>query len=328
MDHPWIFLGVVVAFLALSFLMSGMEAGVFALSRLRIRQQMRAGIHRAHVLHRYLENPENFLWTILVGNTLAMFIALGLGLTALFDALGRSPGLFWLAFGLIALFFYAFCDLLPKMLFRMFPTRLCLLVSVPFQGIHLALSPLVALINWISNHLLKLSGGQVFRGHLFGSRSELRMAMQETQTLTSEEQTMINRVLDLQNLTAGSIAVPMSRVIGIDESAPAREILRLCREHQLTRLPVWKQAGNTRRVAGIVSLKNVLYSSEFNPDKPAGAYVRPAVYLREDLRLEEALRRLQRSGQRLAIVLALDQREIGIVSLQDILKSVFGEVSL
>src|ERR1700704_5275618 len=63
--------------LALSFLLSGMEAGVFALSRLRIRQQMRAGKRSARVLHRYLENPENFLWTILVGNTLANFLILG-----------------------------------------------------------------------------------------------------------------------------------------------------------------------------------------------------------------------------------------------------------
>ena len=64
--------------LALSFLMSGMEAGVFALSRLRIRQLMRAGRSSAKVLHGYLENPENFLWTILVGNTTANLIILGL----------------------------------------------------------------------------------------------------------------------------------------------------------------------------------------------------------------------------------------------------------
>ena len=65
------------ACLALSFLLSGMESGVFALSRLRIRQQMRAGKSSARVLHQFLENPENFLWTIVVGNTLVNFVALG-----------------------------------------------------------------------------------------------------------------------------------------------------------------------------------------------------------------------------------------------------------
>ena len=75
--HLLIWIGFVVC-LVLSFLLSGMEAGVFALSRLRIRQQMRAGRRSAEVLHRYLENPEDFLWTILVGNTLANFCILGL----------------------------------------------------------------------------------------------------------------------------------------------------------------------------------------------------------------------------------------------------------
>src|SRR6267142_6314473 len=74
--------------LALSFLLSGMEAGVFALSRLRVRQQMRAGRRSAKVLHDFLENPENFLWTILVGNTVANFLILGWLIRILYDALG------------------------------------------------------------------------------------------------------------------------------------------------------------------------------------------------------------------------------------------------
>jgi hypothetical protein len=73
----FIALGLVCC-LALSFVLSGMEAGVFALSRLRIRQQMRAGNASARVLHQFLENPENFLWTIVVGNTLVNFVVLGL----------------------------------------------------------------------------------------------------------------------------------------------------------------------------------------------------------------------------------------------------------
>jgi CBS domain containing-hemolysin-like protein len=57
-------------------------------------------------------------------------------------------------------------------------------------------------------------------------------------------------------------------------------------------------------------------------------YIRPALFLEEDMRLEVALRRMQRSGQRLAIVLGRERREIGLLSLQDVLKVIFGEVSL
>src|SRR5437867_6835268 len=68
---------IFAACLVLSFFLSGMEASVFALSRLRIRQLVRSGAASARVLHGYLENPENFLWTILVGNTVANFLILG-----------------------------------------------------------------------------------------------------------------------------------------------------------------------------------------------------------------------------------------------------------
>src|SRR6476660_1655499 len=74
--------------LAVSFVLSGMEAGVFALSRLRIRQQMRSGRQSARVLHNYLEHPENFLWTILVGNTVANFFILGWVVVLLHGTLG------------------------------------------------------------------------------------------------------------------------------------------------------------------------------------------------------------------------------------------------
>jgi CBS domain containing-hemolysin-like protein len=72
----------------------------------------------------------------------------------------------------------------------------------------------------------------------------------------------------------------------------------------------------------------LLFQPDLNPEKPLADYVRPALYLDEDLRLEIALRRMQRSGQRLAIVLGRDRREIGLVTLEDIFKVVFGEVSL
>src|SRR5207249_41577 len=125
------------------FLLSGMEAGVFALSRLRIRQQMRAGRVSAKVLHGFLENPENFLWTILAGNTLANFIILGLMVSVLHQAFRHHQVGFVVVFSLIVFLFYAFFDLLPKMLFRTFPNRLCVSLARPFRLIHLGLRPLV-----------------------------------------------------------------------------------------------------------------------------------------------------------------------------------------
>jgi len=315
--------------LALSFLLSGMEAGVFALSRLRVRRQMRAGWASARLLHRFLEQPENFLWTILVGNVLVNFAIFGWLFTMLRDWLaGQRVGLV-LAFVAGVFLFYMLFDLLPKMLFRTYPNRLCVFSARPFRVVHFVLRPLVALVEWISGALLRRHGGTTFTGHLFGNREELRQLMQESaQTLTSEERTMINRVLDLQNLTVRQFMTPLDQAVTVDADLPTREVLRLARERGRWRFPVWESREGVRRIAGLITLDALLYEGTLDGAQPARAYMRPALFLDEDGRLEEALSRMQRSGQRLALVLGPDKRERGLLTLEDILKTLFGEVKL
>ncbi|MFO1488012.1 MAG: CNNM domain-containing protein [Verrucomicrobiota bacterium] len=313
--------------LGLSFLLSGMEAGVFALNRLRIRQQMRAGRKSAQALHGYLENPENFLWTILVGNTVVNFFVLGWLVVVLYQSFQGHKFWFIALFAVIVFLFYSFCDLLPKMLFRMFPNRLCMAMARPFRLVHLLLRPLVWLVESFSGALLRWTGGRVFTGHLFGNREELRFLMQESsQELTTEERAMINRVLDLPSLTVRNIAKPLEQAVTVDAQAPVSRALELCREHHFSRLPVWETRERQRRIAGFISLDVLLFQPDLNPARPLVEFVRPALYLNEDIRLEVALRRMQRSGQRLAIVLGRDRGEIGMITLEDIMKVVFGGV--
>lgn len=317
------------ACLALSFVLSGMEAGVFALSRVRIRQQMRAGRTSAKVLHDYLENPENFLWTILVGSTLVNFFVLGWLVVRLHSALSGQRLWFVLVFSVAVFLFYTFFDLLPKMLFRTYPNRLCVALARPFRLVHLALRPLVALVEAFSGALLRWRGGKVFTGRLFGNREELRLLMQESaQGLTSEERTMINRVLDLQTLTVRQVMRPLEEAVGVSAATPVSAVLGLCRERKLARLPVWEERDGGRRIIGMLGLSTLLYHQAVDEARPISEYMRPTLFLDENLRLEVALGRLQRSGQRLAIVLNRERREIGLLSLQDVLKVIFGEVSL
>jgi putative hemolysin len=325
-----VIIGLVVgASLVLSFLFSGMEAGVLALNRLRIRQLMRSGKRSAQLLHEFLEKPEDFLWTILIGNTLANFFAIGLLVVLLFRGLGGQPVLLLLSYVVLIFLEYTFCELLPKMLFRSLPNRLTLLLAVPFRTIHVVLSPAVQVMNWLAEGLLHWTGGKTFTGHLFATREEMRLVMQESaQGLTSEERIMINRVLDFQNLTVREVMIPMPQVATLTVESPMSEALKLAQDRRLTRFPVWRAEGRGRRIVGVLSLRAVLYAADIDPAKRAGDYVKPALYLEEDLRSEDALKRMQRSGHRLGIVLGRDRQEVGIVSLQDILKVIFGEVRL
>jgi len=322
----WLLFGVC---LAVSFLLSGMEAGVFALSRLRVRQQMRAGRRSAKVLHGFLENPENFLWTILVGNTVANFLILGWLIRILFQPLQHHWFWFVIVFSMAVFLFYTFFDLLPKMLFRAYPNRLCMMLAYPFRWIHFLLRPLVWVVETVSGGLLRWRGGKVFTGHLFGNREELREVMQESaHALTSEERTMINRVLDLPSLTVRQAVIPLAQTATISAQMSVSQALEMCRDRKVTRLPVWEIRDGQRRIIGLVSLNTLLFQPNVDPNRPVMDYVKPALYVEEDLRLEVALRRMQRSGQRLGIVLGRDRREIGVIGLQDVLRIVFGQVSL
>jgi len=315
--------------LVLSFLLSGMEAGVFALSRLRVRQQKRAGRASARVLHGFLENPEDFLWTILVGNTLVNFVVLGWVVASLHGAFAGRPVPFAALLALIVFLFYALFDLLPKMLFRTFPNRLCLFSARPLQWVHAALRPLVKAVELVSALVLRLTGGKVFSGHLFGNREELRQVMQESgQALTSEELAMINRVLDLQSLTVRQVTTPLAEAVTIGAQRTVGELFALARDRGFSRLPVVETRDGRERIAGLVTVNALLFELHLDSSRPVAEHMRPALYLDEDQRLEVALRRMQRSGQRLAVVLGRDQRETGIVSLEDVLKVIFGEVKL
>jgi putative hemolysin len=317
---------VLPACLAISFLCAGMEAGVFALGRWRIAQQMREGKKRAARLYAYLQNTENFLWTILVGNTLAAFGALWITGVALINKLAH-PLEFWLAFVGSVFLFYAFCDLLPKIVFRAFPNRLCLLLATPFRVLHLLLSPLVWLIGALAAVLLRWTGGKIFRGHVFSNRNELRLLMQESaDALTSEERGMINRVFDLHTISVRQIALPFSKFPSVSAEESVEDAIARFQHSAVNLIPVSRGPGD-RRVAGFLNLKKLLYAA-VPPRDPAGKYLLPPFYVDEDIRLQEALRRFQRTGYRLAVIISRDQREIGLLSLEEILKVIFGEVKL
>ena len=312
---------------ALSFLFSGMETGVLALNRFRVRQRMRGGDRRAAVLHGFLQNPEDFLWTILVGNTVVNLVIISLGVLQLRRWLGHRPVAAASVFIAGVFIFYIVCELVPKSLFQRYPNRLSLAWAAPFRLIHRLLSPLTAVVAWFSRGLLHWTGGQAHTGRLFGSREELRFVMQEAApSLTTEERAMINRVLDLPNLRVRHVMRPLATAATGAADKPISEAVALCRQRNLTRVPALD--AQTRRITGIVNLEHVLFSKGVDPARPAREFLQPAFYLPEDLHLEEALRRMQHTGSRLAVVLGRDNREAGILALQDVLKVIFGEVTL
>jgi CBS domain containing-hemolysin-like protein len=223
------------------------------------------------------------------------------------------------------LLFYTLFELLPKILFRLYPNRICMFLALPFRIVDLVLRPLVAVMTIVSDMLLRWRGGRRFTGHLFGNRDELRLVMQESaQAFSSEERMMINRVLDLQNVSVGHLAVPLNEVVMVEDTTPVRELFALFRERGLSRIPIWRAEKGQRKIVGVVVLKTLIFEAEPDSDQLARDFLKSGLFLHSEMRLERALRQMQRAGQRLAIVLDDAGREVGILSLHDVLQFIFG----
>jgi CBS domain containing-hemolysin-like protein len=314
--------------MAAAFLCAGMEAGIFTLGRWRIAQQMRAGQARAARLYAYLQNTENFLWTVFVGNTIAVFCALWIVAVALIHVFPGAHAKFWFSFFGATFLFYAFCDLLPKTLFRKFPNRLCLVLSAPFRLLHIVLSPVVALIEAVTNLLLRWTGGRTYKGHVFKNRNELRLLMEDTQALSSEERGLINRVFDLHNITVRQITLSFLRLPGLQATDTMAEAVARFQKQPQNVMTVWSAERGARKVAGFLELKRFLFTPNLDLTQPVSRHVSRPMIMDEDLRVHDALRRMQRAGTRIAVVISRDNREIGLVTLEEIIKVIFGEVKL
>ncbi|HAV64290.1 MAG TPA: hypothetical protein DCY13_18230 [Verrucomicrobiales bacterium] len=314
---------VVALAMASSFLFSGMEAGLFALSRVRIRQLMRNGNRRARTLYGYLEAPEPFLWTILIGNTIANFLLVALLVVTLFELLPTRPVAFGLVLVVIMFAYYLCLDLLPKTLFRRFPNRMCLLMVEPFRWLAFLHVPVVTPMAWLARLLSpRNTGGQNF----FGNREELRALMEDSQNpLTTEERTLVNRILKLQKLTVQRVAVPWDKVSRTTVDTPAVAVRKLLADRGQSRMPVTSADG--RRVVGVVTVKTLLFREHLDPEESVESFMTPALFLDPGTRLEEALKQFQQGGHRQAVLLDSARHPVGIVSLTDVLKVMFGEVT-
>jgi CBS domain containing-hemolysin-like protein len=218
-------------------------------------------------------------------------------------------------------------DLLPKTLFRQFPNRLCLSFLWLFRVVHLVLAPLVRLVERFAALLLFLTRGRTQTGRLFGNRDELRALLHESGgALIPGERALINRVLDAQNVTLARVTTPLAELPRLTTRSPVSEFLAAAREHHWDRLPVWDADPLQARVRGVVTLRRVLHEP-VGDDAPCGGFLSPAAFLPDSLRLDEALRRMQRGGSQAAVVLGPDGGERGFVTFDTLLHTLFGEVA-
>jgi putative hemolysin len=334
--------GALVICLALSFLCSGMEAGFLSLNPLRITQWARSNDRKAKLLESYMQDPEHFLRIALVVNTTSNFLVMTLVISKLFVGIYHHS---WLIFIILCPFlflFYTTCELAPKMLFSRFPNRLCLKLVGVFNRIDYWVSPFANFLFRIASLFLPKNSSPTVARSLVNSREELKELMRETALgLTADEKELIANSLTLSVRTLEKITKPFSEATVFYDNDILETVLSRSEQKPYTRAPVLeskpdiKAKGSTRAV-GILNIKNILFD-ETNPDPKSLVlpWTDKCLRLPQDMELESALRRMQSRRARMAIVTRKQFRngkefeeDWGLVTLQDILTVVFGNVHL
>ena len=163
--------------------------------------------------------------------------------------------------------------------------------------------------------------------HLFSSREELRQMMTESsQSLTEDEREMIDRVLDLQKIPVRDLAIPFEHLQEVNIEMSVAEVIQAYPVETHIRIPVWLDDEEHRRIVGVVNLRRLIFLPEDEWNRPVGHFLESALYQDEDIRLQKLLQLMQRSGQRAVVILNKRKQELGIVTLPDILKVIFGKV--
>ena len=325
--HPGFLVGLLVFLLLCSAFFSSSETGMLSLNRYRLRHQAKEGHRGAKRASALLERPDRLLGTILVGNNFVNILASAIA-TVLAIKLWGEAGIAIATIGL-TIVLLIFGEITPKTLAALRPEAVAYPVSLPLLMLQKVLYPLVALLNWISNGLLRLLGVDLTnKGSDSLSTEELRSVVHESGSdMPMKRQSMLLGILDLERVTVDDIMIPRNEVAGIDLEDDLETIVTQLRTTPHTRLPVFRKDIN--QIEGIVHMRQIarlLSHDQLTRESLLEACNDP-YFIPENTPLSTQLVNFQKQKRRIGIVVDEYGDVLGIVTLEDILEEIVGEFS-
>ncbi|MBT6670653.1 MAG: HlyC/CorC family transporter [Gammaproteobacteria bacterium] len=317
--------GILLLLILISGFFSGSETSMMAINRYRLRHLSRIGHRGARSVSTLLERPERLIGLILLGNNfvniLASSIATIIGLRLFGDA-GIA-----IATGFLTFVVLIFAEVTPKTIAALNPERFAFPAAYLLAPLLRILYPLVRLINWITNLVLRTFGISITpeqNDHL--SREELRTVVKEAGGLIPQKhQAMLTSILDLEQVTVEDIMVPRNEIIGIDIEDDWQDILNQITLSQHTRLPVFRD--NTEHLLGILHMRDAIHLHATESDDKAELIklLRDQLFIPEQTTLNTQLLQFQRLKQRMGLVVDEYGDVQGLVTLEDLLEEIVGE---
>jgi putative hemolysin len=332
-------LGIIFLLILVNGVLAGAEIAVVQIDRPRLKQLIEDGNRSARVVEDLRRNPERFFAAVQIGITIVAATASAFGgarvARQLEPVIARvsglepaAPGLsLVVVVGFISVLSIVFGELIPKSLALRYATAYALAIGPAIHALSTAARPLVWLLTSISNAVLSMFGDRTTFSESRISSAELRLLVNEAAEAGSIHPAageIASRALEFPELTASDVMVPRARIVGIQRTATALDIQRIVTETGYSRFPIYGE--NLDDIVGYVLTKDFLSMAWERQLIVLADLVRPAYFVLDAMRAPALLQEMRKRRIHLAIVVDEHGGTSGIVTMEDVLEELVGEI--
>ena len=317
-------IGIVIGLLVLSALFSLAETAMADVSKIRIRGLAEAGDKQAQMLMKVFERHGKMINTILICDTAANLAAAILMTLLVTTHFGRQY--VWAGAVPAAFLVLILGEIAPKTAAALYAEKLSLALAKPVYGLMVLFTPVLFLVEKLSNLVLLLFRINPKKKPEAITEEDLRTIVEvghEEGVIESDEKKMIYNVFDFGDSVAKDIMVPRTDMACIDAEATYEEFMEVVREQMYTRYPVYEET--TDHVIGIVNIKDVLLA-ERRKEFCIRDYLREPYYTYEYMKTADLMVELRKTQNNIAIVLDEYGATAGLITLEDMLEEIVGEI--
>jgi putative hemolysin len=317
---------LIVMGIAGSAFFSGTEIGLISLNRVRLRHEVERKNRRALIISGFVENTERLLGTTLLGNSLANVLVGVYASLLVRHLLGRYN--FWtnLAATLVASgVLVVVGEIVPKSLFRRYPHRLCMLVADALNAVGWLFAPVVSLLGFAMRAIVRASGGAEAPKSFFVTREELKHLAKEGEAggaLSAEEREMIDGVFDFPYKTVYDVMLPIARTVMVFRNTVVADVFELSQRTGFARFPV--RDGD--KIVGIVNVYEILFERAGYGGQTAGQLMQKPQFVASTERINRVLPVLRAGRHPISIVVSPEGKHVGILTIEDIVEEIVGDV--
>ncbi len=322
-------IAIIVVLLCFSAFFSASETALTAVSRPLMHQLEQEGHVRAGIVNRLLERKDRLIGAILLGNNLVNILASSLATSVLIAMAGEAGVVY--ATALMTVVVLMFGEILPKTYAIHNANSMAQNIARIITVLVTVLAPIVQVIQLVLNGILRLFGAKFSTStDIEAALAELRGAIEmHTTEEVRHERAMLRSILDLDEVAVGEIMTHRKNVVMIDARLPATRVVDEVLESPYTRLPLWREDHDN--IIGVINAKVLLRAVRQHADAidelDVASLASPPWFIPESTTLLEQLQAFRERREHFALVVDEYGTLMGVVTLEDILEEIVGEIS-